>query len=253
MADFQFSDGSIDHFVEKIGIDVRPAFEVTADRIRIQDFYNRVSTAFPHLFETLTQGPGSIEFGKKVTIPGKGIIGVTTFSVTARGVAFSFPRRLPELGEEWPWPDNLNPQIIECIEMLKSQIPGTKFVKVGKIRELVFATQEVDSSGIVADRFCSNVPPGISELGVKWNQGDDRYNRLISIQAVHAQSVVVQQASPMSQPLIQPTGHFGVAVSLDINNKDMEQDCDSRRQLEILDDADRWYHSELIQLLNRGL
>lgn len=53
MTGFRFTREAINQHVETIGIDVRPPIEVKADRLKIQDFYNRVSDGYPKLFESL--------------------------------------------------------------------------------------------------------------------------------------------------------------------------------------------------------
>lgn len=252
MPRFEFTLMSLEQHVETIGVDVRPPIDIGGERLEIQDFYNRVSDVFPRLFESLVQSPQEFRIQKAIPIPGKGRIEITTFTITPRGPVFTFPRILPGFDEDFVWMKDLNADVIKCLGLLRERLPTLKFVRIGKIRELVFGVQGVNSDDLLRQRFTKNMPPDSTQMTVAWNEADARYNRKILINAVREHSLVVQNAGGVGTGRLDPTGEFGIKVVLDINNRRLAKHLEPDELQIILHHADTWYKENLLDRLNGG-
>lgn len=102
MARFKFSMAAVDHWVEQVGIDVRPVVEVRVDRVKLEEFATWLTEQWPGLYENVVRGPDQFQVTKKFIFPGKGEVEHPTFTLTNRGVSFVFPRKLSMLGGEEP-------------------------------------------------------------------------------------------------------------------------------------------------------
>lgn len=252
MARFEFTFMSLDHHVETIGVDVRPPIDIRGERVEIQEFYNRVSEDFPKLFESLVQGPQEFRIQKGIPIPGKGRVEITTFTITPRGPVFTFPRILPAFHEDFVWTKDLNDDVIKCLGTLRKHLPTLKFVRIGKVRELVFGSQDMNSNDVIRERFGKGVPSNSSGLTIGWNEADTQYNHKVLINAVQKHNVVVQNAGGIGAGRVEPSDEFGIKVVLDINNSRLDRHLEADELQIILHHADTWYNENLLDRLNGG-
>lgn len=252
MGGFEFSWMGLNQHVETIGIGVRPPIDIRAERVEIQELYNRLSEEFPKLFESLVQSPQEFRIQKAIPIPGKGRIEITTFTITPGGPVFTFPRILPDFDEDFVWTKDLNADVIKCLGILRRHLPTLKFVRIGKVRELVFGSEANNSNDIIRERFGKSIPPDSTELTIGWNEADSDYNRKILISAVRRHNLVVQNAGGSGTGRLEPTDEFGIKVVLDINNRRLDKHLEGDELQIILHHADTWYKENLLDRLNGG-
>ncbi len=250
MPQFEFSLMALDEHVENIGVDVRPPIDIRADRLKIQDYYNQVSDALPHLFESLVQGPAEFRIQKTLPVVGKGRLDITTFTLTPRGPVFTFPRIIPDVGEDFLWSKDLTADVLQSLARLQQFFPMLRFVRIGKVRTLVFSCGKEDSNKILRERFARNLPPGSVGLSVGWNQSDEQYNRKIQVNSVRKGTLTTGKAEVMGQQQIEPTGEYGIRVTVDVNNLHLDKALEQEELRSILNYADRFFHDDLINVLN---
>jgi len=253
MSEYLFSFDKLDQHVEKVGVDVRPQIDIKGDAMHIRDFYGEISERFPKLFEVLVHSPTEFQIKKPLVIPGKGKIEVPTFVITPMGPVFTFPRKLPMFESGFAWaedqPGGINGVVVECMEILFGKYVKLRHrLRIGKVRELIFATKGVDSNGLIRERFAPGIPNGAGDIGIRWNDhaSKPQYNCKIDIAAV-AKQVIGQPGMPA--PVTQP--EFGVQVNLDVNNRDMGKPLESEDMKIILDYADTVFETQLLTMLNQ--
>jgi len=249
MSDFQFTRSTLDHHEESIGVDMRPPIDLTLDRQAVQQFYNLATERFGGVFQNVEQGPNVFRISRPVPMPQRrGEVTVQTFVLTPRGPSFNFPRSAMGI-EEFPWPDPATDLVLECLKILSGQFPTHRFIRIGKVRNLIFPCGSEDSAGIVRKRFCAGVPEDVSDVSVGWNRQDDKFNVKIHITGVEQRAV---QQSPGGGAIPQRTGQYGVKVMLDVNNKQMNRPLDEDQMRIILTKADSVFEEELMDILNGG-
>ena len=249
MADFEFDKKRIDQETIGIGVHVQPPIELALDVLRIQEFYNQVSDQFPNLFAELSQSKTEFRINKKIPIPGKGEVSVTTFTLTQRGPVFNFPITLPGLLDAHEWSKTLNEDVIKCLETFHRHMPGTKFFRIGKVRKLVFQCEGIDGNEFFRKRFCRHAPESSKELTVGWNDPDDDFNRKLAAKVVEKKQVVYQEVGGEFQQVVIPKGEYGIEVVFDVNNRALDEPLDGERMKSILDHADELYRDYFYDIL----
>lgn len=250
MSRLEFDKRHIDQLTIGIGVDVRPPIELALDALRIQEFYNQVSEQFPQLFADLSQSKTNFQISKEIPLPGKGSISVPTFTLTPRGPVFNFPITLPSLLDDHEWSNTLNEDVIECLEIFHRHLPGTRFFRIGKVRNLVFHWADADDPGeAFRERFCPRAPANAGELTVAWNDPDERYNRKLTAKVMQKGQIVRRNVGDMVQPVLEPGGEIGINIIFDVNNRNLHEPLDSEQMTIILNRADELYSSYLYDLL----
>ncbi len=196
MADFEFDKKRIEQDTIGIGVDVRPPIELSLDVLRIQEFYNQVSDQFPNLFADLSQSKTEFRINKKIPIPGKGEVSVATFTLTQRGPVFNFPITLPGVLDGYEWSKTLNEHVIKCLETFHRHMPGTKFVRIGKVRKLVFHCEGIDGNEFFRGHFLPHAPESSEELTVAWNDPDEDFNRRLAAKVAGKAAAAVPPPLP---------------------------------------------------------
>ena len=251
MEQFEFNKNRIDQHMIRIGVDVRPPIELALDSLRIQEFYNQVSDQFPKLFADLSQSKTKFQISKEIPIPGKGKITVPTFTLTQRGPVFNFPITLPDLLEDHEWSKTLNADVIKCLAMFNRHLPGTKFFRIGKVRNLVFRCESAKGRELFRKQFCPYAPDESEELVVEWNAPDEQYNRKIAAKAVEKKQVIQQDIEGTVQPIPVPQGEHGIGVTFDVNTRRFDVALDLEQMKIILDHADDLFNGYLYDVLKR--
>ncbi len=248
----KFTNQQIDHHVESVHVLVQPPIDVKADRLHLQEFYNRVSEDQPRLFDSLAQQPNSFEIKKQLVIPRKGRVEVVTFHVTPKGPVLLFPHRLPFMQDDVPWSNNkLNCDVVRCLETLQACHATWKYLQVKKRRELIFSTQSQHSSQIIHKRFALGVPEAAQEVGVRWADGNDLYDRKIVLSAAERKVVVQENVGGVQYQREAPEIEYGVQVVLEVSNRKLAPLTSDAIQI-VLDHADSYYKDTLLNILRGG-
>jgi len=246
MARFKFSKAAVDHWIEQVGIDVRPVVEVRADRVKLEEFATWLTEKWPGLYENVVRGPDQFQVTKKFIFPGKGEVEHPTFTLTNRGVSFVFPRKLSMLdGEEPALPSEGTTEIVlRAMKKFKEHWPHAKQIRYGKIMEFIFDCAPENAARILAERFCKLSVPDDGELLMRVNRPEGEFNRIIEVQNILKQvpgSDGTLQAIPAA-----------IAVKVDFNNRDMSEDLEESQKLHVLHEADEFCREELWEVLNEG-
>jgi hypothetical protein len=249
MQAFEFDATRVDQHIESIGVDMRPPIDVKADRAKVQEFYNRVSERYPKLFESLVQSPTQYQIKKQLPIPGQGTAEITTFTLTPRGPVFSFPKTLPGVYDEFAWSDDLNGVVIRCLAILQSHFPLTSYIRIGKVRDLIFDCGTENGDALIRERFCHGVPEGASGVEIGWNQADERYNCKVFISALRKERLRERTNGALPQHEGEPAQEYGIRVKLDVNNVRMDRKLEPEDLQIILQHADGVYSRNLYTLL----
>ncbi len=249
MADFEFDKKRIEQDTIGIGVDVRPPIELSLDVLRIQEFYNQVSDQFPNLFADLSQSKTEFRINKKIPIPGKGEVSVATFTLTQRGPVFNFPITLPGVLDGYEWSKTLNEHVIKCLETFHRHMPGTKFVRIGKVRKLVFHCEGIDGNEFFRGHFLPHAPESSEELTVAWNDPDEDFNRRLAAKVVEKKQVLHQEVGGEVRQVIVPQGEYGIEVTFDVNNRALDEPLDGEQMKSILDHADELYRDYFYDIL----
>ena len=256
MTDFNFNFEELDHHIEKIGVDVRPQIDIKADALHIQDFYRAVSEKFPQLFEILVHSPTEFQIKKTLVVPGKAKLEMPTFILTPRGPVFQFPRKLAMFDHEFSWADDedggINAIVIECLEIFYEHVRLRNRLRIGKVREMIFSTNNIDSNTLIRERFAQGIPDNAKSILIGWlsQTENDQYNCKIQLLAVQKQNIPQPGIWGSEEQIRQRK--FGVQVNLDVNNRDMSRPLNPDDMKIILDHSDSVFKGELLNILNRS-
>jgi len=246
MARFRFSKAGIDHWIEQVGIDVRPVVEVRADRMKLEDFATWLTEQWPGLYENVVRGPDQFLVTKKFVFPGKGEVEHPTFTLTNRGVSFVFPRKLSMLEGEEPAlpPEGTTEIVLHAMKEFKKRWPHAKQIRYGKIMEYIFDCAPESAIRILAERFCKLAVPDDGELRMHVNRPQGEFNRIIEVQ-----NILKQVPGPDGTLQARSSG---IVIKVDFNNRDMREDLEESKKIHVLHEADEFCREELWGLLNEG-
>jgi len=246
---FQFSKQMIDQHVIKYGADINPPLIVSEDRQIVQEFFNIASEKYPALFESLSQGPNEFVIKKKVQVGGKAIE-VPTFAITPRGAVFTFPLAVPGIHREISWTDDLDTRVIDSLDELMKMNKAKHVVRLGKIHELIFDINEADSIDLVRNRFAPFLPEHSKEARIRWNEGDDQFNRVFQLEALKRQTVQVREIGGYRVEEAAESMGFGISLRMDVNNVNMQQPLDEKKQKDVIEHANEVYDNRVLEILN---
>lgn len=236
---YTFNPATIDEHIERYGVDIHPAIDLQADKEAMQRFFNEVSEKFPRHYERIVQSSNQFQIQKEIVFPGKGKIDVPTFNLLKRGPAFEFPRQIAAFEEDIEWgQQSLNGVVIDSLKLLKNRFPASKFVRLGKIRSIIFPLNDQKPDEVLRQQFTLQIPANAEGINIGWNQSDEKYNH--RIQASVVTLVDAQDGKPRGQ---------GIKVVLDINNRKIAP-LDNDALNVILAHADDFYKNKFFNVLN---
>ncbi|HUU97244.1 MAG TPA: hypothetical protein VM487_16020 [Phycisphaerae bacterium] len=247
--DYEFTESKIDQDVEVVRVGIQPPIDAKADRIHLQEFYNRVSEKQPHLFGTLTQAPNVFEIKKQLSVSGGGRVEIATFFWTPQGPTLSFPRKLPFMDDELPWAQDLTKEILDCLDTLQACHPARRVFRATKRREIVLSTGTIDSGEVIRARFATGLPENTQNVAVRWTDTDDMYDRKISLAALQKRNVVVQNVGGIEFQRQEPTEEFGIRMTLEVTNARTAKALEREDLKIILDHADTYYNETVWRIL----
>jgi hypothetical protein len=239
---YEFTTAKIDHWEQKVGVDVRPPIEIGLEQQRFTDFSREARATYPQLFDRMVLGDRRFEMLKTLEYPGKGRFDIRTFSMTPRGPMFAVPRQVSQFGVEPELP-NINDAFVRCMRLFLQKFPTQKVVRVGKINEYVFDCGQINSLELVRDRFLRVTVPGDGEIFVRFNLPTPEFNRVFVITPVTAQRV----EAPYTPPKF---AGFGVKIAIDVNHRNLQKEKDEAEWQTVLQTADLFNEKELYAVLN---
>jgi hypothetical protein len=241
MDQYQFTKAKIAHWVERIGVDIRPPIESDLDDHRIQSFSKWARKKYPQLFDRVVVGNQRFEMLKTLEYPGKPAVDLTTFTMTPRGPVFMVPKRISTVDLEPDLP-LINDVFGDCMRQFQKDFPGKRLLRVGKINEYIFDCGQLPSIDLVATRFSRIMVPSDGELLIRVNRPDSDYNRILTLEPVIGKS----QSHP-GAPL--ETIGFGVKVTVDLNNRNLRE-LTEPEWMTVLNAADTYNREGIYELLN---
>jgi len=244
MERFEFTKAKIDHHIEKVGVDIRPVFEMKLDRDKLYAVGQKLVDTYPNLFESLVQSPSNFRIMKKFVFP-KAEVEIATLSSTQRGIVFTFPRIISEIDEELEL-DPIDDIIVECLKKFRATFAEKKIIRVGLVNDYIFGTAEIYGATIICERFTKLSVPVGGEIKLKINRPTDDYNRSIELQPVRK----VRQVPEVPEQ-VESFAH-GIRVNVDFNNRDMSKNLDVGQILRILHEGQKYNDSDLYTFLNSG-
>ncbi|MBN2210910.1 MAG: hypothetical protein JW709_05890 [Sedimentisphaerales bacterium] len=243
---FCFTKVRVEHWEEKVGFDVRPVIEMKLDRPHLMEFGNLLTDKYPNLYESLVQSPNEFLAKKRFVFPGKGEAELLTLAIPPRGPVFIFPHILCQINEELDLPPT-EEIVLDCVKIFQDSFKKTrKVARIGLINEYIFSTGGENSTTAICKHFTKLNVPSHGEVFLKFNQPCEKYNRLISIE-------------PLTKTRIAPIGTiqdeaqvagYGIKVTVDFNNRNIDKDLSRDDFLVLLHDAKKFNDGELYNLLN---
>lgn len=225
MACLSLSEQDIVHHVVTFGIDVYPPVEVGTERTRLNMFYESARERWPHLYETLTVGDTefriSRHFRKDPQIVGPAVL-FDTFVLTKRGPVFVFPLTLPPPAGATTLEDRYVELFDEVREAFLSAVPGRSLLRVGLIRELVFATGEAPGTHLLTkqESWAGGELYG-GERSVRYR--DQQCNIRLQLTPIEIRK---STQLPVGTKVEQREG-YGLRVQLDVNNVEIRPLADA--------------------------
>ncbi len=234
--------------VVKFGIDIYPPPAIRDERTRLNMFYEAARDRWPKLFDRLvasdTEFRISRGFRRKPDVEGPTSTG-DTFVLTNRGPVFVFPLLLPEpvgaTGLEATYLDDF----AALRELFFSALPDRKILRLGLVRELVFATGQTPCLGLLhtAPAFAGASLQGGNVL---FHYRDDKCNVRIALAPAE---ITKSTQLPVGQRIEQREG-YGLQVQLDVNNSDLRRPLEATDIQEVVERATGLWSEPLLEYLN---
>lgn len=233
------------HHVLKFGVDCFPPIDVRAEITHAHDFFERLQSRWPDVYQEIVYRPQSGEFQIIATYKSsKGDVKVPALVLSQRGPVFILPKKIQPLGDV---NQSLEPDVVfmQSLTIARSVFPGRKVLRVGLIRELVFGTGKSTSVPYLAERFGGF--PGASARGGNALLAfrDERCNIHVNVSTTE----IHRQATTPTKQVISDETTYGLKVEFDVNNIEMkpQEDADI---LMTLERANSLWPQELLQFIN---
>ena len=203
--------------VVKFGIDIYPPIEIAAERTRLNMFYEEASRQWPHLYDELLSSNTQFEISKRFGSPGApGSAKGQTLVLTPRGPVFIFPVALPPPIGKTGLDETPREQFAEVRELFFRSLPGRKCLRVGLVRDLIFATGQESCNTVITakDEFSgARLVGGESTLSYR----DAKCNVRVKLEPGE---IAKTTQLALGKQITEPAGR-GLHVELDVNNVDV--------------------------------
>ncbi len=239
-------DDLLDH-VDMYGVDLFPPIDIAVESVRAQAFFSDVRDRWPQLYANVTIGN---EFKINTTFQfSRGRqAGIDTFSLTARGPVFTFPRRMSLFQEEVDLRGAVPRQVFEqCLDLFLRTFPGRQALRLGVVRNLAFGSGQRDCAGWLGGRILQFGAAHLKGAQCSLLYQDGPHNIRLQMESIQ---LVQHTAVPATGQVVTSPGQFGLAVVFDVNNKDLHPLSPEERQ-EVLAKADELWPGRLIHFLNQ--
>lgn len=230
------------------GMDIYPPVELQNERTRLNMFYEEARAGWPNLFDQLVTSESefriSMKFRKRREVEGQAISS-DTFVLTNRGPVFVFPLRLPDPVGDTGIEASLREDFTQLRKMFFSAFAPRVVMRLGLVRDLVFATGRTKCHELIADQVCfANAALVGGQTTVTFR--DSKHNHLIMVEPVSLARTTQLAVGP---PVREDAG-YGLHVRFDINNFDMQQPLQEADIQAVLDRATSLWPDELLEYLH---
>jgi hypothetical protein len=237
----------LQHHVVKYGLDVFPPLDVRTETTRPPDLFRSLHERWPGFYEELSFRPESNDFRILRSYQSQtATANVATFTLTQRGPVFTFPLCLDPLGE-FNRDANLDEVFAGSLAETRRHFPGMQILRVGLVRELVFATGQASSIPYLSARFGGF--PGAAPAGgnALLLFRDERCNIRVAIETIR----IHRQARTPTNQVLEDSSEYGLKVEFDVNNIDMRPQPESDIAV-TLERAHSLWPRQLLEFLNSG-
>lgn len=247
MESLSLSVDDLCHHVVTFGVDVYPPVEIPSERTRLNMFHEEARERWKKLFDRLIQSETEFRiskgFRKHPEVAGPSTT-VDTFVLTNRGPVFVFPLILPEpvgpTGLESSYLDDFR----RLLGLLFDAVTKRAVMRIGLIRELVFATGTTTCQGLITDQSSfanAKLVGGRAEFKFR----DDKYNHNLLVEPV---TITRTTQLAVGIRVDEPAG-YGVRVRLDVNNSDVQRPLDDAEIQGVLDRASSLWPDKLLEFV----
>jgi len=242
---YQFEIEKISQHVIKYGVDIRPPISIKDDKIKLQDYCNRLIELFPQAFETIIAGPQNLQVQKTFVLADNKRIELPTFILTVRGPIFTFPLRMfiNEVHNlSIPDKDKIFSKALDELRKIFSDIT---IPRVGVVNEFIFDTGQANSLQILASNLKGDVwREKAKNLVIQFQTPTEGKNINLEIRPTHAKRSGKPPAADDANI------RFGLIVNVDINNQKIKSDLTKSEINDIVAFANDYIPDELIRFLN---
>ncbi len=247
MEPLSLSVGDLCHHVVTLGMDIYPPVEIPNERTRLNMFYEEVRGRWDRLFDRLVASDTEFRISKKFRKhPDKTGLSYLqdTFVLTNRGPVYVFPLILPDpVGDT-----GLEKTYLEDFDRLRrlffSVLPERAVMRVGLIRDLVFATGKTRCDELITDKrsFAKADLVGGQSL---FKYRDAKYNHNIRVDPVLiSKTTQLAVGTSVTEP-----PEYGVRVQLDVNNSDTQTPLQEPDIQGVLERATSLWPEELLEYI----
>ena len=248
MTDLMINLDDLDQHVATFGIDVFPAIEIPVERTHLNMFYEEAHDKWPDLFEGLIASDFEFRISKvfrvQPDIRGGPGFPVHTFELTQRGPLVRFPLMLPKPVGATKLEGTFLMRFAEIRKLFFKHLPGRALMRVGLVRNVIFATGEQRCEPLLAanSEFAGAKLQGGA---CRFDYRDDQCNVLVQLNPVQAMTVT---QLPVGATVSQHGG-FGLNVQLDVNNGEIRPLSDDDINV-VLDRAASLWPKKLLEYIN---
>ncbi len=213
----EFSVNDVLQHVETYGVDLFPILDLPMENVKFQALFSELRDRWPHLYQNMITGGAGFAVAAAIELGGGQKVVIPTFTVNNRGPVFTFPRHLPpnhdvDLGGERP-----AEVFQEAFDIFLKTFLGRQILRLGVVRELMLGTGHTDCTAWLGERVLEFDSGRLEGAQCTLVYQDDEHN--YRIQLAPAQMMQSTPVPATGQVMTRPD-QFGLAVSLDVNNRD---------------------------------
>jgi len=249
MPQARFSTSDLQYHEVAFGVDTYPPVELGDNQVRLNMFYEEGRNRWPTRFHRLSTSEGEFTISgafRRAGVQGGPKSEFPTFQLTKRGPFFSLPIQLPEPLGMTGVDENPIGDFQKVRSLFASAVPDVKFMRVGMVRKLLFATGKAPCFNLFtkkSERFNARLTGG----STKFLYRDGTCNINVHLDVV---DVLKQTQLAIGATVTDSTG-YGLQVILDVNNAELKPLSDDDIEM-VLTRACGLWPDALLSFLNEG-
>lgn len=236
----------LEQHIVKYGMDVFPPFDFRTETTRAHELFRELQTNWPEFFQELSFRPESNQF-QIVAAYGfpQGTAKLAALTFMPRGPVFAFPFKFGPFGE-CEHKNDPEEVFLKALAVIKRTVPGLQVLRLGLIRELVFATGGTPSAPYVTSRY--GTFPGAEAKGGETvvSFRDDFCNIRVKIGTIEIRQ---EARHPTTKQVMAKDVRHGLAVNFDVSNVEMRPQADTEIERTI-ERANSLWPRDLLEFLN---